>query len=267
MKKPQIVLVSIGLLLMTLLYSLPRQIVKKSGVSQESLTDSMDTLHASMQLSGAEQAYIDQLRQNWQKSSGKTRWIWSDSLHDTFWRIGRYDSAAYYAEWKASQSQEWQDQLRAADAYYQAFEFAMSAERAAAFADKARQLYEQVLRKQPNQLDARARMAMTYITTPQPMVGIQQLLDILRKEPDHPLALYNLGVLSMQRAAYDKAIERFEHLIRVKPDELNAYLLLAESYLNLERPQQARQTLQKALQYADTPALRKQIEQALQNIP
>ncbi|NIK74340.1 tetratricopeptide (TPR) repeat protein [Thermonema lapsum] len=274
MNKSQIIVGIGGIAMMGFLYALPRQIVKKPAAPASTATakaptaqeNSRDELHANMQLSEASLAQIKRLKEAWIQAKASEKPLWADSLAMAFYQAGRFDSAAYYMAWKAERSQSIQDKLRAADAYYEAFRFAMDVERANRFGEQARALYQQVLNENPTLLDAKAKMAMTYVTTSEPMQGIQMLLNILQTNPNHELALYNLGLLSMQRGAYDKATQRFEHLLEVNPQHAEAYLLLAESYLNLGKPKEAKATLQKALEHLQDPTAKAQIEQAMQEL-
>jgi len=274
MNKSQIIVGIGGIAMMGFLYALPRQIVKKPAAPASTATakapttqeNSRDELHANMQLSEASLAQIKRLKEAWIQAKASEKPLWADSLAMAFYQAGRFDSAAYYMAWKAERSQSIQDKLRAADAYYEAFRFAMDVERANRFGEQARALYQQVLNENPTLLDAKAKMAMTYVTTSEPMQGIQMLLSILQTNPNHELALYNLGLLSMQRGAYDKAVQRFEHLLEVNPQHAEAYLLLAESYLNLSKPKEAKATLQKALEHLQDPTAKAQIEQAMKEL-
>ncbi|WP_038028276.1 tetratricopeptide repeat protein [Thermonema rossianum] len=274
MNKSQIIVGIGGIALMGGLYALPRQVVKKPAAPASTATadtpstqeNSGDEPHANMQLSEASLAQIKRLKEAWSQARASEKPLWADSLAMAFYQAGRFDSAAYYMAWKAGRSQSIQDKLRAADAYYEAFRFAMDVERANRFGEQARALYEQVLNEDETLLDAKAKMAMTYITTQEPMRGIQMLLSILQTNPNHELALYNLGLLSMQRGAYDKATQRFEHLLEVNPQHAEAYLLLAESYLNLGKTAEAKATLQKALEQLQDPAAKAQIEQAMKEL-
>lgn len=273
MNKSQIIVGIGGIVLMGGLYALPRQVVKKPAAPNAMAADNLqpqenaqDEPHAGMQLSEASLAQIKRLKEAWLKAGANEKPLWADSLAMAFYEAGRFDSAAYYMAWKAGRSQAIEDKLRAADAYYEAFRFAMDVERANRFGEQARSLYEEVLKENDALLDAKAKMAMTYITTSEPMRGIQMLLSILQTNPNHELSLYNLGLLSMQRGAYDKAVHRFEHLLEVNPQHAEAYLLLAESYLNLGKTAEAKAALQRALEQLKDPAAKAQIEQAIKEL-
>jgi Flp pilus assembly protein TadD len=48
--------------------------------------------------------------------------------------------------------------------------------------------------------------------------GIFKLRDVLKKDPENVKALYHMGLLSIESGQFDKAIERFEKLILLRPE-------------------------------------------------
>ena len=68
-----------------------------------------------------------------------------------------------------------------------------------------------------------------------PMEGVFMLREILEKEPKNTQALYYLGVLSIQTAQYENAINRFNQIIAIDSSDKKAYLQLGISNYYLER--------------------------------
>jgi len=54
--------------------------------------------------------------------------------------------------------------------------------------------------------------------TQAPMEGVGLLRKVVQIDPDNRKALNYLGLFSMQSKQYDKAVERFEHLVKLGPD-------------------------------------------------
>ena len=48
--------------------------------------------------------------------------------------------------------------------------------------------------------------------------GIFKLRDVLKKDPENIKALYHMGLLSIESGQFEKAIERFEKLILLRPE-------------------------------------------------
>ena len=76
--------------------------------------------------------------------------------------------------------------------------------------------------------------AMDLIKGENPMEGIFMLREILEKDPKNKEALYNLGVLSIQTAQYQNAVNRFNQIIAIDSSDKRAYLQLGISHYYLE---------------------------------
>ena len=77
--------------------------------------------------------------------------------------------------------------------------------------------------------------AMDLIRGENPMEGIFMLREILEKDPKNKEALYNLGVLSIQTAQYQNAVNRFNQIIAIDSSDKKAYLQLGISNYYLEK--------------------------------
>lgn len=85
----------------------------------------------------------------------------------------------------------------------------------------------------PDDLDIKADLANVFVlSSPQPMQGIQRLLDIVKQEPKHLRANVHLARLAITSGQNDKAIERYQNLITWYPAYADAYLGLGEAYYN-----------------------------------
>jgi tetratricopeptide (TPR) repeat protein len=85
----------------------------------------------------------------------------------------------------------------------------------------------------PDDLDIKADLANVFVlSSPQPMQGIQRLLDIVMQEPKHLRANVHLARLAITSGQNDKAIERYQNLINWYPAYADAYLGLGEAYYN-----------------------------------
>jgi len=89
------------------------------------------------------------------------------------------------------------------------------------------------------------KLGVTYTITATPMQGIKMIREVLEKEPENQLAIFNLGLLSMQSGQYEKAVERFEKLLKINPKDINSCLLLAQSLVNLGKTEEAVVSLEK----------------------
>ncbi len=180
--------------------------------------------------------------------------------------ISLFDSAGYYLALEADQNPTLGHNLAAADAYYEASVFAINPAKASRASDKARKYYELVLKQDPKNTDAKAQLAMTYVTTSNPMQGIAMLREIVEKDPNHAKAIENLGLLSVQSGQYDKAVTRFERLIELKPDDASAHLYLGVSYKEIGAKEKAKEQLEFVFNNATDPALKEAAKEYLKGL-
>jgi Flp pilus assembly protein TadD len=133
-----------------------------------------------------------------------------------------------------------QNDLRAGDAFYEAYGFATEPQYRSELATSARTYYERVLEKDPSDLRVKNRVAMTWLASSTPMQGILMLREIVQEDPSNEQAMFNLGVLSMQSGQYDRAVERFEQLVTTYPENMEAQFFLGVSYLETGKRNKAR---------------------------
>jgi tetratricopeptide (TPR) repeat protein len=109
-------------------------------------------------------------------------------------------------------------------------------------ADQARSAFEKAITLEPENVDHRINLALTYVQAPlenQPMKGIQMLLELNRKHPDNASVLYHLGRLAIQTGQYERAIERLERVLVLQPNRKNAHCLLADAYASTQQMKKA----------------------------
>lgn len=177
--------------------------------------------------------------------------------------VQRFDSAGYYLANLATEQPSEKAWQQAADAYFQAYSFAASAERKKMLGDKARELYDKVLAANPNNLDAKTNLGMAYMSSDNPVKGIGLLREVLEQDPKNEKVLYNLGILAIQSNQYDKAVERFSQLVQVNPKNVEGQFYLGVSLARTNRGPAARAAFQKAKSLSDDPALAASVDEEL----
>ena len=264
MKKSMIVALVLAGALTGALYHLPKVIVddqakQSRGVAlNQSTSDSSvnPAAHPIVPLSAEQAAVVDQLRSAYLTNTDKEKkGSFADSLATAFARLGQPDSAARYLEVVATLKPSEANLLRAANGYYEAFSFAADAGKASQLGGKARDYYQKVLAIRPELLEVKAKMAMTYVTSDNPMQGIALLREVIAKDPNHELALFNLGLLSIRSGQYDKAIERFERILELNSDNGQAQFYLGMSYAETGRKQEAKRLFNLVKQKETDPAI------------
>lgn len=175
----------------------------------------------------------------------------------------KHDSAGYYYQVAAEARGGEKSYKKAGDAYYEAFTFATTQERAGELGAKAREMYEQVLKNNPSDLDAKTNIAMTYIASTNPMQGITLLREVIATDPNNEKALFNLGILSIQSGQYDKAAERFQKLVEVNPKHVEGTFYLAVSLAETGKNAEAKALFNKVKGMSNDPALAASVDEYL----
>ncbi len=93
--------------------------------------------------------------------------------------VSKFDSAGYYYEQVALARPGEQAWKRAADEYFEALSFATTQERVNLLNGKTRELYEKVLKNNPENLDAKTNLGMAYMATENPLQGVKLLREVL----------------------------------------------------------------------------------------
>lgn len=238
MSKYQIILVLVGIVLVGWLFSLPKSIVtnnkqkiaesKEPQPSSSVHNNSSDSLHT---ISEEGISKIRSFRSSLSASNSQIEKIrFADSLSSVYKKNNRFDSAAYYKELIAELAPEEKNFESVADLYNEAANISIDPQKIKSFSEKSKMYYEKVLKIKPGNLDAKSKLAMTYVSTETPMTGIKLLREVVEKDPDNILANFNLGLLSIQSKQFDKAIQRFEKIVEIDPENWKARFYLGVAY-------------------------------------
>ncbi|WP_200975024.1 tetratricopeptide repeat protein [Echinicola sp. 20G] len=261
MKKSQIILVVVVVVAAAALYSLPRVVVDNAedgeALEQEDMAsaDSVAQAH-STSIPDSERGTVSALITNLEKAESKEKiTIFADSIASFYVSSGMYDSAAYYLGQTADRYPDMESLEKAGNAYYEAFGFAMDQDKVAYLAGHTRDYLNRVLEKQPDRLDLKTKVAMTHVSSTNPMQGIMMLREVLEEDPQNEQALFNMGILSMQSGQYKRAVERFEELISYHPDNIQGQFYLGVSYFEAKQKNKAKKQLQLVKDMTDDPMI------------
>lgn len=270
MRTTRVLLVAISLVVVFLIYLLPKAVVEDESqlgtgaVSVDSLTSPAG---AHGNTSKEKAAAIKQLRARYLSSPATEKSaIFADSLASLYKSAGKFDSAAWFAKEAATFFGSAESFLKTADYYYEAYLFAIDPNKQKAMASQAQTYYGKVLDKQPDNLDVKTKMAMTLLATSPPMEAIAKLREILDQNPEHELALYNLGMLSIQSGQYGLAVARLEKLTSVNPQHVQGQLLLGVAYANTDQKAKARQQFEKVKKLDSDPAVQATADSYLKDL-
>lgn len=265
MWKIRFFLLAVAIALIIIIYSLPRIVVKNEQASDTA--GQQEANLAGKDFSPEQLKKMSLLTENFINSDTKEKSaIFADSLASMYSGEAVYDSAAWYLSWIAENTGDQEALLKAGNMYYEAFETAPSREEAVIYAEKAREFLNEYLRHEPESPEAKTKMAMTYVVAEEPMKGIGLLTEVAREYPDYEPALFNLGILSMQSSQYERAIERFERLTQLNPNNVRAHFYLGLSYMEAGNKKAAKNHLEQAMKLSDDPEIKATAENYLKEL-
>ena len=266
MLKTRIILVVVSAIVVWLLFLLPKVVVEnedqmKSGGEMVESEDPHTTTPVALRQS------INSLNAQYLEVSGNEKSaIFADSLANLYNQAGQFDSAAWFAEKAASFFKNKESLLRAGNSYYEAYSFALDPKKQGEMAEKCRYFLGQVLDAEPGNLDVKTKMAMTYLSSQNPMQGILMLREVLEADPKNELAMFNMGMLSIQSGQYDKAIERLKDLVSIYPDHVQGHLLLGVAYMNTKDKVKAREQFELVKKLDSDPAVLAAVDSYLKDL-
>jgi tetratricopeptide (TPR) repeat protein len=103
--------------------------------------------------------------------------------------------------------------------------------------------FENAVSLEPNNLDYRLNLAVTLADHPpenNPMLGVTQLIELNRQNPEYVPALFNLGRLAVETGQYQRAIERLTSAYELEPDNQRVICLLPVAFARVGDEQNAR---------------------------
>ena len=270
MKKIRIILISVAVLIVLAIYMLPKSVVENDSQLQKSeVPKESSSLSASPhgQTTKALRTNINRLRARYLSTSVEEKnAIFADSLVNFYSKAGLFDSAAWFANRATTFFNTDESLLKAANAYYEAYTFAIDQKKQSALAEKTRELFTKVLERNPKNLEAKTKMAMTYLSSGAPMKGIAILREVLAQDPKNELALFNMGMLAIQSSQYEKAVGWLEKLDSVNNQHLQGQLLLGVAYMNLGQKEKARQQFENVKKMDNDPSVQATVDSYLDEL-
>lgn len=198
-------------------------------------------------------------------SENQKKAIFADSLATLYAEAGRFDSAGVFAEEAATFFNTEASWFKAGDSYYQGYTFALNANKQGNLGEKSRELFQKVLDINPKNLTAKTKMAMTYLSSA-PMKGVAMLREVVETDPKNELALFNLGMLSIQSGQNDKAVSWLSKLMEVNPRHTQGTLLLGMAYMNLNEKKKAKEQFEKVKDMDKDPAVQATVDSYLKDL-
>ena len=258
MNKYLISLTIAGVVAVLLLYQLPRTAVKNED---ESSIESH-----SFNMTNADAAAITSLKTFTKGEISENYINFADSLARYYLKYGFLDSAKDVTIKFLRRDSSLQTQKKAAALLYASYERASNMKEAAEYALEARKVLTLITQREIDNLSAKTKLAMTLVTTENPMAGIMMLREVIEKDSENREALLSLGLLSIQSGQYERGVERFEKLIALKEDDYEAMLYLGVCLLEINKLEESSELFTRIVAAEDAdPALKSAAAEYLEN--
>lgn len=144
---------------------------------------------------------------------------------------GRLDLAAAEQQLLAETENTADAWRHAGNLYYDWMSTEEHTEHKIPIAEQAIAAYQKVLALEPNNLDARTDMAVAYLSTNNPMQGVEEISAVLAVDSTHIPARFNYGVMLAMIGRIDKAQTQFEAVKELVADPASPYYQRADAAL------------------------------------
>jgi len=175
--------------------------------------------------------------------------------------------AAYVYEEIAKEESNLENWLKAGDLFTDSYQhLTTDTVMTPVLLEHAKNAYDEALKFDEKNIDARTGLGTALVNGPAPMAGITMLLDVVKENPDHLKANYNLGLFSMRSKQFDKAVDRFKTVIKQTPNNAEVWFYLATSYENIGLKRDAVNAFEKSKELAADPSLTQFIDRKVEEL-
>lgn len=154
-----------------------------------------------------------------------------DSLTTSWNQLKRPDLAAHYAEESAKVKNTAESWFNAGNRYYYSVQFTQDKSEVLVLYQCAMRCFEKGLKLDPKNVDARIMLASCYVEgSSDPMQGVNRLREIEKTDSNNVKLQLTFAFFSVKSQQLDKAIVRFNKVLRIDSNYVEAYLHLADAY-------------------------------------
>jgi tetratricopeptide (TPR) repeat protein len=249
MKRQQIWVAGTGVLILLILYFFGNTVPPRNkpdaaaqgasavvGRKSIGLQDILPELEA--HLTPAQLSHVNRLQQSVVRGDVKAQQLNADRQLARFWKDSVTDGFLLYAYYtgQAAKLENSEKSLSfAARKFLDGLQMQEDARLKGWMATEAKELFEKALSINGADDSAKVGLGASYIfgaeagDPTEVMQGIQQILEVVRRDSTNMYAQFMLGVGGIESGQYDKAIERLTTVVRNEPGNVEALLLLAEA--------------------------------------
>jgi len=207
-------------------------------------------------ISNASAKEFTTLESAYQKATGEEKVNQAKVLAKKWDDLEQAIPSALYLEEAANGQPTLANWVNAGDRFLKAFDNTQDSIAKPIMLQKANNAFGKAIAIDSADLDAKTGMGITIVNgMGAPMEGIAMLLDVVKKDPKNFKANMNLGLFAIKSGQFDKAIVRFEDIIKNIKATPDSYFYLATAYENLGKNQQAVDAYLQSKKLAANPTL------------
>jgi tetratricopeptide (TPR) repeat protein len=242
LKKQQLVLVGSGVVLLCLIYFFGKTIPPKknpgtvataAGPKEISFNTILEA--SKKQLTPAQQAQVAQLetavvrgdvKEQQEKVYKQLAGFWKDTAHLLL-------PYGYYTAEAAKLENSQKSLTFAAQFFLEGIRRQDNPELQRWMGIEAKELFEKALQIAPDNDSLKIGLGSCYLLggiSDSPMEGIMKIREVAERDPENMYAQFMLGLGGMISGQFDKASERLLKVVQHQPENMEAILMLAESY-------------------------------------
>lgn len=283
MKRPQLITIVLGILLTAGLFLFGRTVPKKKAVAatEHSADDGHDhgeiksgiTIDTILNMAKKELNAEQVVRINGLENSITRGAVKEQQLHvyhqlARFWAdsVGIFEPYAWYTAEAARLENSEKSLTFAARLFLENLQTDEAPERRQWKAFQAKDLFERSLKLNPENDSLQVGLGACYLfgnISAAPMEGIMKIRQVVEKDSTNMYAQMMLVKGSLLSGQYDKAITRLETVIRIKPGNIEALLLMADIYERMGEKAKAVSYYQQCLPLSKEPELKSAIEKRI----
>ncbi|WP_293300960.1 hypothetical protein [Pedobacter sp. UBA4863] len=219
-----------------------------------SLTEASAT--AKNLVSNAAAKEFTSLETAYQKAEGENKISQAKVLAQKWDDLEQAIPSALYLEEVANGQPSLVNWVNAGARFLKAFDNTQDSLSKAVMLQKANVSYTNAIAIDSTDLDAKTGMGITMVNgAGAPMAGITMLLDVVKNDPKNFKANMNLGLFAIKSGQFDKAIIRFENIIKNIKATPDTYFYLATAYENLGKNPEAINAYLQSKKLAANPTL------------
>ncbi|MBE7173899.1 MAG: tetratricopeptide repeat protein [Williamsia sp.] len=281
MKKQQVVLIGSGVILLLLLSIFGKTVPSGEPVPRPAATSaatqfdfSVFLQQAKKNLSPAQQAFVNSLEVSVVRGDVKSQQIKVYNQLAQFWKdsASQAEPYAFYTA-QASKLENSEKSLNfAAQLFLDNCRGASDEGMRSWMAGEARDLFQRSLQLNPSNDSAKIGLGSSYIfgspagDPTQVMQGIQQILEVARRDSTNLYAQLMLGIGGVVSGQLDRAVERLQKVVAHDPSNVEALLTLADAYERKGDKVKAAQWYEASKQLIRNPVIIKEIDEHLKTL-